>query len=77
MKRRLTEWNKIARDHGLTNREHEILRMISQARTNRDIGQALSIAEATVKRHSHNVNRKLGATSRMDAVRRASLLGIL
>jgi DNA-binding NarL/FixJ family response regulator len=61
----------------LTNREHEVLRMIAQAYTNRAIGAYLRIAEGTVKRHTTNMYVKLGATSRIDAVRKAARLGLL
>lgn len=61
----------------LTARELEVLRMIAQAYTNRDISMQLHIAEGTVKRHTTNMYLKLGATSRIDAVRKASRLGLL
>lgn len=61
----------------LTARELQVLRMISQAYTNRDIGIELHIAEGTVKRHTTNIYTKLGATSRIDAVRKAFHLGVL
>ncbi len=60
----------------LSDRELQVLRMISQAQSNRDIGASLSIAEGTVKRHTNNIYTKLGATSRIDAVRKAIRLGI-
>jgi DNA-binding NarL/FixJ family response regulator len=61
----------------LTDREREVLRMVGRAHTNRDISIHLGIAEGTVKRHTTNIYAKLGATSRIDAVRRASRLGLL
>ena len=61
----------------LTLRELEVLRMISQACSNRDISQQLHIAEGTVKRHTTNMYVKLDATSRIDAIRRATRLGLL
>ena len=61
----------------LTARELEVLRMIAQAYTNRDISTQLCIAEGTVKRHTTNMYVKLGATSRIDAVRKAVRLGLL
>jgi DNA-binding NarL/FixJ family response regulator len=61
----------------LTIREQEVLRMIAQAYSNRDIATSLSIAEGTVKRHTTNMYEKLGATSRIDAVRKAARLGLL
>jgi DNA-binding NarL/FixJ family response regulator len=61
----------------LSDRELQVLRLISQAQSNRDIGTRLSISEGTVKRHTTNTYAKLGATSRIDAVRKASRLGLL
>ncbi|MFC6356174.1 response regulator transcription factor [Luethyella okanaganae] len=61
----------------LSIREIEILRMVAQAHSNREIGLRLVIAEGTVKRHTTNIYLKLGATSRIDAVRKARILGLL
>ncbi len=60
----------------LSAREEEVLHHLAQARTNRDIAVAMSIAEGTVKRHTSSIYAKLGARSRMEAVRKAMLLGI-
>ena len=60
----------------LSAREEEVLHLLAQARTNRDIAEAMSIAEGTVKRHTSSIYAKLGARSRMEAVRKAVLLGI-
>jgi Response regulator containing a CheY-like receiver domain and an HTH DNA-binding domain len=61
----------------LSDRELQVLRLVSQAQSNREIGTRLSISEGTVKRHTTNTYAKLGATSRIDAVRKASRLGLL
>ncbi|HWD61829.1 MAG TPA: response regulator transcription factor [Humibacter sp.] len=61
----------------LSEREYAVLRLIAQAYSNKEIGAELNIAEGTVKRHANNINIKLGATSRIDAVRKATRLGIL
>jgi DNA-binding NarL/FixJ family response regulator len=55
----------------LSAREVEVLALAARARTNQQIAMALRISEGTVKRHLSNINVKLGATSRLDAVRRA------
>ncbi|MCZ2819819.1 response regulator transcription factor [Modestobacter sp. VKM Ac-2977] len=56
----------------LSPREVEVLTLAARARTNQQIAGDLEISEGTVKRHLSNVNVKLGATSRLDAVRRAT-----
>jgi len=61
----------------LTDRELEVIGMIARAYTNREISARLSIAEGTVKRHTTNIYAKLGATSRIDAVRKALRLNLL
>ena len=61
----------------LTKREREILRLMSLAMSNQQIARELSIAEATVKRHAATAFGKLGATSRVDAARKASMLGLI
>lgn len=61
----------------LSPRENEVIRLIALAHTNAEIAARLSITVGTVKRHTGNLYRKLGATSRMDAVRKATVIGIL
>ncbi|MDT0317342.1 MULTISPECIES: response regulator transcription factor [unclassified Streptomyces] len=55
----------------LSPRELEVLTLVADALSNRQIATRLSITEGTVKRHLRNVFEKLGASSRMEAVRTA------
>ncbi|MFJ4775554.1 response regulator transcription factor [Streptomyces sp. NPDC088762] len=55
----------------LTLRERQILEAVRAGLTNRLIGRRFEISEATVKRHLHNAYRKLGATSRVQALNKA------
>jgi DNA-binding NarL/FixJ family response regulator len=64
-------------DRVLTDRELEVIRMIAQAYTNREISKRLNITEGTVKRHTTNIYAKLHATSRIDAVRKVVRLRLL
>ena len=59
-----------SRQHGemLTSREQEMLRLVAEGLTNREIGQRLSISEETVKVHVRNVYGRLRARSRAHAV---------
>ncbi|NGO67607.1 LuxR C-terminal-related transcriptional regulator [Streptomyces boncukensis] len=61
-------------DAGLSRREKEILRRISDGLSNGQIARRLSISEGTVKRHVHSIFIKLGAVSRIDAVNKYSEL---
>ncbi|HXO08412.1 MAG TPA: LuxR C-terminal-related transcriptional regulator [Solirubrobacteraceae bacterium] len=54
----------------LTPRELEVLRLLGRGNTNLEIARALVVREGTVKYHVKNILRKLGATSRADAVSR-------
>lgn len=54
---------------GVTDRELEILGLISRGLSNREIGERLFISENTVKTHSRRLFDKLGARRRTEAVR--------
>ncbi|WP_241740910.1 LuxR C-terminal-related transcriptional regulator [Streptomyces sp. L2] len=51
----------------LTPRELEVLLLLSEAASNRDIGRSLDIAERTVKAHVTNIMTKIKVTSRTEA----------
>lgn len=53
----------------LTTRELEVLRLISDGLTNKEIAQKLFIAESTVKLHSKTLFEKLQVTTRTEAMR--------
>ncbi|MBI2709184.1 MAG: response regulator transcription factor [Actinobacteria bacterium] len=53
--------------HSLTDREIEVLRLVSTGRTNRDIAEKLFISENTVKNHVRNILDKLHLHSRTEA----------
>ncbi|HTP20965.1 MAG TPA: helix-turn-helix transcriptional regulator [Solirubrobacteraceae bacterium] len=59
----------------LTPREVEVLRLLARGQTNLEIARALVVREGTVKYHVKNILRKLGATSRADAVSRYARAG--
>jgi DNA-binding NarL/FixJ family response regulator len=56
----------------LSARELEVLQLIALAMSNAQIGRQLLITEGTVKRHLTNIYAKLGAVSRVDAIRKAT-----
>ncbi len=61
----------------LTEREQEVLRCLQTRLTTREITGELYISMNTLKSHLKSINRKLGASSRSDAVARARTLGLL
>jgi len=52
----------------LSSRELEVLRLIAQGRSNKEIASALGIVEGTVKAHVTNIFNKLGAVDRTHAI---------
>jgi DNA-binding NarL/FixJ family response regulator len=52
----------------LSDREREVLELISQGCANREVAEELFISEYTVKRHVHNILAKLGERSRHAAI---------
>jgi LuxR family maltose regulon positive regulatory protein len=61
----------------LTNRELEILGMLTNRLSNKEIASQLNISPATVKRHTENIYQKLGVPGRREAVAKATALGLL
>ena len=61
----------------LTLREREVLKLIAEAHTNREIGEILHLAEKTVESHRANLLRKLGMRDRVELVRYAIRRGLI
>jgi NarL family two-component system response regulator LiaR len=64
-------------DLGITRRELEILELIAQGMSNREIAGKLYVSENTVKTHSSRVFDKLGARRRTQAVQLGKEFGLL
>ena len=64
-------------DELLSAREREVLVLLAEGRTNREIAAALSITVATVKSHLVRIYGKLEASNRNEALGRAVSLGLL
>jgi DNA-binding CsgD family transcriptional regulator len=64
-------------DLGITPRELEILELIAQGMSNREIAEKLFVSENTVKTHSSRVFHKLGAKRRTQAVQLGKEQGLL
>jgi DNA-binding CsgD family transcriptional regulator len=61
----------------LSARELDILRLLAQGRTNREIGQALFISEHTAANHIRSILRKTGCANRTDAAAYAHRHGLV
>ena len=65
------------RELGITNREHEILGLIAEGLSNREIGERLFVSENTVKTHSSRLFDKMRVNRRVQAVQKARELRLL
>ncbi|WP_030941213.1 response regulator transcription factor [Streptomyces sp. NRRL S-646] len=61
----------------ISERETEVLTLVAEALSNRQIGARLGITEGTVKRHLRKIFDKLDAVSRLDAVNKAAALQLI
>jgi DNA-binding CsgD family transcriptional regulator len=61
---------------GLSAREREVLRLLAQGRTNREVGERLFITRKTVGVHVGNILAKLGVSGRVEAAAVAIRLGL-
>jgi DNA-binding CsgD family transcriptional regulator len=64
-------------DLAITPRELEVLRLIAQGLSNREIAEKLFVSENTIKTHASRVFDKLGAKRRTQAVQLAKEVGLL
>ena len=61
----------------ITFREMDVLLLLSQRLTNKEIARVLSISPETVRQHAGSIYRKLGVENRRQAVVQATALGVL
>jgi DNA-binding NarL/FixJ family response regulator len=75
----MREWLDGEREHEdpLTPREAEVVKLIAEAYTNRQIADTLGLAEKTVESHRANVLMKLGMRDRVEVVRYAIRRGLV
>jgi DNA-binding NarL/FixJ family response regulator len=75
--RRWLEEDPETRREELTARELEVVKLIAEARTNRQIAEALNVSEKTVESHRGNVLAKLGMRDRVELARYAIRRGLV
>lgn len=61
----------------ITRREHQVLELIAEGLSNRQIGERIFVTENTVKTHAYRLFDKLGVNSRVQAVQRGRELELL
>lgn len=61
----------------LSEREQQVLQLLADGRTNKEIAAQLFVSEATVKTHVENILRKLGVADRTQAVAEAFRRGLV
>ncbi len=66
-----------AESTSLTQREVEVLDLLSRNRSDKEIAGALVLSRLTVSRHTANIYRKLGVGNRREAVARGRALGLI
>lgn len=62
---------------GLSKRELEVLRFLSQGASSKEIASRLVLEDGTVRNHLSSIYRKMGVTDRVQAVIRARELGVV
>jgi DNA-binding NarL/FixJ family response regulator len=66
-----------SKDKELTPREQEVVTLVAEAHTNKEIAELLSLSEKTVENHRANAMRKLGMRDRVELVRYAIRRGLI
>jgi two-component system, NarL family, response regulator NreC len=67
----------VAGSTSLTQREHEVLRLLALGHTNAEAAEKLHLSVRTVETHRANIQSKLGSTSRAELVRQALERGLI
>ncbi len=67
----------IATTRALSAREREVIMLVAEGASNKEIGQQLHLKETTIESYLSNIMGKLGARSRTDAIKIAVQQGII
>lgn len=69
-------WDEIVSKFDLTTRESEVLKLLSNGMTNKEIGESLFVSQNTVKTHLSNIYTKLDVQRRTQAVQKVRQLEV-
>ena len=69
--------NVRAKGKTLTNRQAQVLELVAQGMSNKQIAYEIGVSEATVKLHINALLRAVGATNRTQAVITAQKMGLI
>jgi DNA-binding NarL/FixJ family response regulator len=59
----------------LTRRQQELIPLISQGLTNKEIASHLNLSEQTIKNHIHGIMRRIGVNDRLQVIDQTRLWG--
>ena len=60
----MQQWLLYCKNHGLSKRDSEVLRLIIMGKDNQNIASVMQLALSTVKVHVHNILKKTGQPDR-------------
>ncbi|KDV28205.1 hypothetical protein BU56_25300 [Escherichia coli O145:H25 str. 07-3858] len=69
-------WCWYSSDNQLTNRESEILQLIADGKTNKEIANFLQLSRKTVETHRLNIMKKLDVHSGIELIKTALRMGV-
>jgi len=67
---------RIKLELGLTRRQQQLIPLIAQGLTNKEIALQLNLSEGTIKNHIHEILRRVGASDRLQVVDLTRLSGV-
>lgn len=68
---------KVRNQLGLSRRQQELVALLGEGMSNKEIAAQLNLSEQTVKNHVHRMLRKVGATDRLTIVERCQAVGFI
>ncbi len=68
--------NNLTRYNDLTRREKEVLKLLSEGKSHKELADKLMISELTVKTHRQNIYRKLEVSNMIELIRFAYMFGL-